>query len=58
MEIIDLTLATTLGYQLNTPKLLGLIVSGHADSQSIKYTPQIVGIEYLERIEAAIALSA
>ncbi|MFT5724489.1 MAG: hypothetical protein ACI9JN_001608 [Bacteroidia bacterium] len=58
MEIIDLTLATTLGYQLNTPELLGLIVSGHADSQSIKYTPQIVGIEYLERIGALIALSA
>lgn len=58
-EIIDLTLATTLGIVRDEPDLLGRFAFIHPDDlvDNQSYHPQLLGDAYLRRIGAMIALS-
>ncbi|WP_186164468.1 hypothetical protein [Burkholderia gladioli] len=57
-EIIDLTLATTLGVVRNEPELLGRFAFIHSDELvgNQSYHPQLLGEAYLRRIGAMIKL--
>ena len=56
MEIIDLTLPTSIGLQENIPDLVGSVVIKHVDELTggISYRPLIVGDEFLRRIGALL----
>jgi len=56
MEIMDLTLATSIGIQENMPELIGSAILKHCDelSQGLAYRPLVVGTRFLTRIGALL----
>ncbi|WP_052502762.1 hypothetical protein [Halarcobacter anaerophilus] len=55
MEIIDLTLATTLGKVWNKPELIGRLFTRHADEfDGMQYIPLLVGDDFLRKTGALI----
>ena len=56
MEVIDLTLPTSIGILENIPDLVGSVIVKHVDDLTggVSYRPLIVGNEFLRRIGALL----
>ncbi|MBE1301821.1 MAG: hypothetical protein GJ680_18200 [Alteromonadaceae bacterium] len=60
MEIIDVTLSTSIGLNQREPELFGNIVTKHPDELSggLAYHPQLLGIDYFDNIGATYIINS